>query len=102
MPFSLKPSNVFYITLGVSVTATVAVLNALWLSNDFQLPYLKLAKPITIPLSQMYFYGKYNQQWHLIMAGFVVSTLPTVIFYLIMQKYIIKGIVIYFIMASFV
>lgn len=74
------------------ICATVAVLNALWIWNDFLLPYLMLGKPLTIPLSQMYFYGQYNQQWHLIMAGFVVSTLPVVLFYLAMQKHIVSGI----------
>lgn len=74
------------------VCATVAVLNALWIWNDFLLPYLLLGKPLTLPLSQMYFYGQYNQQWHLIMAGFVVSTIPVVVFFLIMQRYIVGGI----------
>lgn len=74
------------------ICATIAVLNALWIWNDFLLPYLMLGKPLTIPLSQMYFYGQYNQQWHLIMAGFVVSTLPVVLFYLMMQKHIVSGI----------
>ncbi len=74
------------------ILATVAVLNVLWIWNDYLLPYLILGKPLTIPLSQMYFYGQYNQQWHLIMAGFVVSTIPVIIFFLIMQKYIINGI----------
>lgn len=74
------------------ILATVAVLNALWIWNDYLLPYLVLAKPITIPLSQMSFYGQYNQEWNLIMAGFVISTLPVVIFFLIMQKYIVNGI----------
>ena len=74
------------------ILATVAVLNALWIWNDFLLPYLILAKPVTIPLSQMYFYGQYNQQWNLIMAGFVVSTIPVVLFFLLMQKHIINGI----------
>lgn len=74
------------------ILATIAVLNALWIWNDFLLPYLILGKPSTIPLSQMYFYGQYNQQWHLIMAGFVVSTIPVVVFFLVMQKHIIQGI----------
>lgn len=74
------------------ILATVAVLNVLWIWNDYLLPYLILGKPLTIPLSQMYFYGQYNQQWHLIMAGFVVSTIPVIIFFLFMQKYIINGI----------
>lgn len=75
------------------ISGTLAILNAMWIWNDFLLPYLVLAKPVTIPLSQMYFYGQYNQQWHLIMAGFVVTTLPLVIFFLFMQKFIIKGLV---------
>lgn len=75
------------------ISGTIAVINALWIWNDFLLPYLVLAKPVTIPLSQMFFYGQYNQQWNLIMAGFVISTLPIVIFFLAMQKYIIKGLV---------
>ncbi|MBO9604503.1 MAG: carbohydrate ABC transporter permease [Paenibacillaceae bacterium] len=75
------------------ITATVAVLNAMWIWNDFLLPYLILAKPLTVPLSQMYFYGKFNQQWHLIMAGFVVSTLPLVAFFLLMHRFVIKGLV---------
>lgn len=74
------------------ILATVAVLNVLWTWNDYLLPYLILGKPLTIPLSQMYFYGQYNQQWHLIMAGFVVSTIPVFLFFLFMQKYIINGI----------
>ena len=66
--------------------------NVLWVWNDFLLPYLILGKPITIPLSQMYFYGQYNQQWHLIMAGFVVTTIPVILFYIFMQKNIVNGI----------
>lgn len=74
------------------ILATISILNALWTWNDYLLPYLILGKPITIPLSQMYFYGQYNQQWHLIMAGFVVSTTPVIIFFVIMQKHIVNGI----------
>lgn len=74
------------------ILATIAVLNALWIWNDYLLPYLILGKPSTIPLSQMYFYGQYNQQWNLIMAGFVISAIPVIVFFLVMQKHIIKGI----------
>ena len=74
------------------ILTTVAILNVLWVWNDFLLPYLILGKPITIPLSQMYFYGQYNQQWHLIMAGFVVTTIPVILLYIFMQKNIVNGI----------
>jgi raffinose/stachyose/melibiose transport system permease protein len=75
------------------VSATVAILNVLWIWNDFLLPLLVLSKPLTIPLSQTYFFGEYNQEWHYIMAGFIVTTIPAVIFFLIMQKSIVKGLV---------
>ncbi|WP_059049161.1 carbohydrate ABC transporter permease [Paenibacillus senegalimassiliensis] len=76
------------------ITATVAVLNALWAWGEFLVAFLVYGnhKPMTIPLSQQYFYGSYNQQWNLIMAGFVVSTIPIIIFYILMQKHIVKGI----------
>ncbi|KHL92327.1 hypothetical protein QW71_29890 [Paenibacillus sp. IHB B 3415] len=76
------------------ITATVAVLNALWAWGEFLVAFLVYGnhKPMTIPLSQQYFYGNYNQQWNLIMAGFVISTIPIVIFYVFMQKHIVKGI----------
>lgn len=76
------------------ITATVAVLNALWAWGEFLAAFLVYGnhKPMTIPLSQQYFYGAYNQQWNLILAGFIVSTLPIVIFYILMQKHIVKGI----------
>jgi len=76
------------------ITATVAVLNALWAWGEFLVAFLIYGnhKPMTIPLSQQYFYGNYNQQWNLIMAGFVISTIPIVIFYILMQKHIVKGI----------
>lgn len=84
----------FYIVLPLlkPILSTIAVLNVLWTWNDFLLPYIILAKPITIPLSQMYFYGQYNQKWNLIMAGFVLATIPVMVFFLIMQKHIIAGI----------
>lgn len=76
------------------ITATAAVLNALWAWGEFLVAFLVYGnhKPMTIPLSQQYFYGSYNQQWNLIMAGFVISTIPIVIFYILMQKHIVKGI----------
>lgn len=88
----IKLFGIIAIPLIKPILATISILNALWTWNDYLLPYLILGKPITIPLSQMYFYGQYNQQWHLIMAGFVVSTIPIIIFFLIMQKHIVNGI----------
>ena len=76
------------------VLATVAVLNALWVWGEFLVAFLVYGtkKPMTLPVSQQYFYGTYSNQWNLILAGFVISTIPIVIFYLVMQRHIVKGI----------
>lgn len=74
------------------ITATVAILDVLWIWNDFLLPLIILPKQSTLQLAQFGFFGMYRQQYSLAMASLVLSSAPVVIFYLIMQKHIIKGI----------
>lgn len=76
------------------ILATVAVLNALWVWGEFLVAFLLYGngKPMTLPLSQRYFFGTYSNQWNLILTNFLISSIPIVIFYLVMQKHIIKGI----------
>jgi len=76
------------------VTSTIAVLDALWIWNDFLLPLLLLQKRSvkTIPLSQFVFFGQYYSEWGLALAGLVLAVIPVVVFYIFMQKYIVKGI----------
>lgn len=76
------------------ILATVAVLNALWVWGEFLVAFLVYGsgKPMTLPLSQRYFYGTYSNQWNLILTNFLISSIPIIIFYIIMQKHIIKGI----------
>ncbi|PAB00545.1 carbohydrate ABC transporter permease [Enterococcus canintestini] len=75
-------------------TVTVAVLNTMWIWNDYLLPSLVINSPETqtIPLKMFFFFGQYTKQWHLALAGLVIAVLPVVIFYFIMQKQIIKGV----------
>lgn len=75
------------------ITLTVAILNGMWIWNDFLLPSLVLQKKSlrTIPLSTKYFFGTYQADWTLAMAGLVLAILPIVIFYFFAQKHIIKG-----------
>ncbi len=76
------------------ILATVAVLNALWVWGEFLVAFLVYGngKPMTLPLSQQYFYGSYSNQWNLILANFVISSIPIILFYVLMQKNIVKGI----------
>ncbi len=73
---------------------TVAVLNAMWIWNDYLLPTLVLdsEKP-TIPMAVQYLKGGYGSiDMGAMMAMLVLAILPIIIFYLSCQKYIIKGV----------
>lgn len=75
-------------------TVTVAVLNTMWIWNDYLLPSLVINSSTTqtIPLKMFFFFGQYTKQWHLALAGLVIAILPVIIFYFFMQKEIIKGV----------
>jgi raffinose/stachyose/melibiose transport system permease protein len=75
------------------VTATVAIVNALWIWNDFLLPRLVLTPETqTLPLSTYLFYGQYTTQYGQVMAGLLLAVVPIIIFYLVLQKQFISGI----------
>jgi raffinose/stachyose/melibiose transport system permease protein len=78
------------------VTVSVIVLNVMWMWNDFLLPLLVLSgekKAMTLQLAAYNFFGQYKIEWHYAMAGVLLTITPAVIFYLSLQKQIIKGMV---------
>ncbi len=76
---------------------TVAILNAMWIWNDYLLPYLiiGLSTPYkTIPVAVQYLIGSYgSKDMGAMMALLVLSVIPIIVFYLACQKYIIEGVV---------
>ncbi|MEG1844395.1 MAG: carbohydrate ABC transporter permease [Clostridia bacterium] len=74
---------------------TVAILNAMWIWNDYLLPYLLLGSANkTIPIAVQYLKGGYGfVDMGAMMAMLVLAILPIVVFYLCCQKYIIKGVI---------
>jgi raffinose/stachyose/melibiose transport system permease protein len=78
------------------IQATVLVLNGIWIWNDYLLPLLILGKGnqiMTIPLAVSNFAGAYVKQWDLILTAILMAMVPVVVFFLIAQKSIIKGMV---------
>lgn len=73
---------------------TVAILNTMWIWNDYLLPYLVIGKDYkTIPVAIQYLKGGYGSvDMGAMMAMLVLSIVPVIIFYLFSQKYIIKGV----------
>lgn len=73
---------------------TVAILNTMWIWNDYLLPYLVIGRDYkTIPVAIQYLKGGYGSvDMGAMMAMLVLAIIPVVIFYLTCQKYIIKGV----------
>jgi len=74
---------------------TVAILNTMWIWNDYLLPYLLIGTNYrTIPIAVQYLLGGYGSiDMGAMMAMLVLAIVPIVIFYLLCQKYIIEGVV---------
>lgn len=75
---------------------TVAILQTMWIWNDYLLPYLVLdqRKYKTIPIAVQYLKGGYGAvEMGQMMAMLVLAIIPIVIFYLACQKHIIEGVV---------
>lgn len=73
---------------------TVIILQTLWIWNDFLLPLLVLYKESikTIPLGIFGFFGQYLNRWDWALSTLIMGMVPIIIFFLFLQKYIIKGI----------
>ena len=74
---------------------SVAILEIMWVWNDYLLPYLVLDKNLyrTIPIQVQYLKGSYGSvELGATMAIILMGIIPVIIFYLCCQKYIIKGV----------
>ena len=75
---------------------TVAILQTMWIWNDYLLPYLvlDLKKYTTIPIAVQYLKGGYGSvDMGAMMGVLVLAIIPSIVFYLFCQKYIIEGVV---------
>ena len=82
-----------------STTVTVIVINAMWIWNDYLLPFLVVGnsdKTTTLTL-ELYFAklktGQYGNPWELIFPAVFVTIIPIIIIYILLQKWIINGVI---------
>ena len=76
-------------------TVTVAILQAMWIWNDYLLPslVLNINKYTTLPIAIQYLKQSHGQlDLGAMMAVLVLAIIPIVIFYMACQKYIIEGV----------
>lgn len=78
------------------VTATVVILDVMWIWNDFLLPSLMVngaERTRTLVLSAYTFVGQFNTQWNYTMASMTLAVLPSIIIFILLQKQIVDGVV---------
>jgi len=80
--------------LAKPVLAVVVVLNALNVWNEYILALVIFDSKPLMPLqvALMTFQGEFITRYPLLMAGLTIAALPIILVYLLMQKYIVKGV----------
>ncbi len=79
-----------------STTVTIVILNAMWIWNDYLLPFLVIGNSPTKTLTlELYFAkmlsGQFGNPWELVFPAVLISIIPIVIVFLLLQKHIVKG-----------
>lgn len=84
---------IFPLTKPVTVTVIIISFMSVW--NDFgvSIYFLNNVKLQTLPLTVYNFFGNHNSDWQLVFANVVTATLPVLVLYLFLQRYIIDGMV---------
>lgn len=74
--------------------ASLAIFTFMGQWNNFVWPLVvtNSERMYTLPVGLATFQGQYSIQWHLLMAGSVISMLPILVIYIIGQKWFVKGI----------
>lgn len=79
------------------ITATVIITNAMWIWNDYLLPFLIIGnnKSKTLTLSLYYaksLSGQYGNPWELIFPAVLICVIPILVVFIFLQRSIIEGI----------
>lgn len=79
-----------------SVTTTIIIIDVMWIWNDFLLPLLMVnGSPATktLTLAAYTFVGQYTSDWQYAMTAMVMAVMPSIIVFILLQKYIVRGVV---------
>ncbi|MGC5169107.1 carbohydrate ABC transporter permease [Microbacterium sp. DT81.1] len=71
--------------------ATVVIIKGIAVYNEFYTPFLYLPSEGLISTSLFRFKGPFGAQWEVIAAGTIVVIIPTIVIFLLLQKWIYKG-----------
>jgi len=81
------------VPISMPIFAATAIMDAIFVWNEFlfALVFIENKSIVTIPVGLMAFRDALNTNWAVLMAGIVISSLPMVILFLVMQKHFVKG-----------
>lgn len=76
------------------ITATVAALHIMWFWNDFNIALILLQRDSirTLTVKQFYFFGQYRADYGMAFAAALLSMVPVLLFFVLMQRYIVEGV----------
>ncbi len=76
-----------------AVTGTVVIINAINIWNDFFTPrlYLSGSGTQTLTVSLYSYVGQYGSQWPLVFGGLIIASIPILVLFFVLQKYVIQG-----------
>lgn len=92
-----KPFQIFFkvvFPMLKPVTASIVVLYALWIWNDYALASMMLTSVDnrTLTITIYSFFSAFTNRWDYAMAALALSIAPITIFYIFMQRYIVSGV----------
>lgn len=96
-------SNIFQLFFGIvlplvkPITATVVITNAMWIWNDYLLPFLIIGNNRSKTLTLSLYYakslsGQYGNPWELIFPAVLICVIPILVVFIFLQRNIIEGI----------
>lgn len=77
------------------ITATAVIINGLYIWNDFILPLILVSGSKENRTLQMAIYTNFGSQgvkWETALPSIVMAILPSILFFIVMQKHIVKGV----------
>ena len=72
---------------------SVAILNGVWMWNEFFIPLIVTTKPeiYTLPLGIISFIGSYSTEWGLLFASVSIASIIVIVVYVKLTKYFVEG-----------
>lgn len=87
--------TIFRVILPISLPGLVATsaytFAVTWNEFIFALTLMTQTEKKTVPVGVANFFGQYTTDWGIVMAASVVATIPTVIFFLLLQRHLVTG-----------